>query len=384
MRVTVSLLTTLMVVFLITVPTLGADEGVDSRWLPWMGCWQLTLERFDYDDEWPDDEVFVCLTPRANQMGVGITTWADGAVVLSETLVADGTPYPVEESECTGWRSAEWSGDGERLVMHSELTCENDTARTVSGVSMMVPGSTWVDIQLVASGYRKELIIRRYRRADVEAREAGLDGVVQNPSGSRAAPLTLEDIIEASREVDADILEAMLVESDTTLHVDSQILVQLADSDVPRGIINLMVALSYPDQFEVKSRQAVGGGGGMMAGDDFLYGGTYAPYSYWYPFYFAPLGYYSYAYWASPYGGYYPLTSDDGEYLKPADSGGKVVKGHGYTRVWPKDKAAGYKGDMSRGSGWASSTDSSSSSSGYNSGSGSRSTGRTAKPKNKK
>jgi hypothetical protein len=261
--------------------------------------------------------------------------------------------------------------------MHSELTCENESARTVSGVSMMVPGSTWADIQMIASGYRKELVIRRYRRADREAEEAGLADALEEPWTSPASPLTLEDIIEASRDVDADVLEAMLVESDTRLHVDSESLVQLADANVPVSIIDLMVALAYPTHFEVKSRQALGGGGGggLMAGG---YGGVFDPYSYWYPFYYAPLGYYSYAYWSRPYGGYYDLTPE-----KPADSGGKVVKGQGYTRVWPKKKAAQYGGSMSSGSGWASSSDSSSNSSGYSKGSGSRSTGRTAKPKKK-
>jgi hypothetical protein len=374
-------LATLSLALFITAPALAED--VDTRWQPWLGCWQLTLASYDYDDERPEGEVFVCLSPRANDMGVGITTWVDGTVQFSETLVADGSPYPVEESECEGWRSAEWSGDGERLFMHSELTCENDTARTVSGVSMMVPGSTWVDIQMIASGYRKELVIRRYRRADREAEEAGLADALEEPWSSPVSPLTMEDIIEASRDVDGDVLEAILVESDTRLHVDSESLVRLADSDVPRSIIDLMVALSYPAHFEVNSRQALGGGGGgLMAVDDFLYGGAYDPYSYWYPFYFAPFGYYSYAYWSRPYGGYYLLTGDDD--VKPADSGGKVVKGEGYTRVWPKKKAAQYGGSMSSGSGWASSSDGSSSSSGYSKGSGSRSTGRTAKPKNKK
>jgi hypothetical protein len=368
-----------MAVFWIGAPALGADEGADSRWTPWTGCWQLTLESFDYDDERPESEIFVCLEPRANNMGVGVTTWADGSVVLSETLVADGTPYPLEESECEGWRSAEWSGDGERLFMHSELTCENDTARTVTGVSMIAPGSAWVDIQLVTSGYRKELIVRRYRRADKQAAEAGLEGAVQNPSVSRTAPLNLEDVIEASGKVDADILEALLVESDTSLRVDSQSLVRLADAGVPTGIIDLMVALSYPEYFEVDRRQALGGGAGMPAADDFLYGGTYDPYGYWYPFYYAPLGYYSYAYWSRPYGGYYLLTPDS----KPADAGGKVVKGYGYTRVSPVNRSGGSGGGLSKGSSWGSSSDSSSSSSGYSKGNGSRSTGRTAKPKNK-
>jgi uncharacterized membrane protein YgcG len=386
-RTCFSLLSALMFVFWVTVPAsaqaMGAsDEEIDSRWSPWLGCWQLTLETYDYDDERPEGEVVVCLAPRANDMGVGVTTWADGAVVLTKTLVADGTEYAVDESGCKGWRSAEWSQDGRRLFISSELTCEGASARTISGVSMFLSGETWIDIQLISSGERKELVMRRYRNADMSSTEdweKTPQAAPVSPTARSAAArkLTIENIIEASRKVDAEVLEAMLVESQTTIHVDSQSLVLLADSNVPVGIIDLMVALSYPEQFEIRSREAVGGGGGLSY-DDFLYGGGYDPYGYWYPFYFAPFGYYSYAQWYGGYGGYYLLTPSE----KPADAGGKVVKGHGYTRVWPKDRS----GRASGGSGWFkgdSSSGGQASSSGYSRGSGSGSTGRTAKPKNK-
>jgi hypothetical protein len=385
MRTYFSLLSALMCVLLMAAPASPQAAGTesDSRWSPWLGCWQLTLESRDYDDERPEGEVFVCLSPRANDMGVGVTTWADGAVVLTKTLVADGTEYPVEESGCEGWRSAEWSGDGHRLFMQSKLTCENAIVRTVSGVSMMVPGGTWADIQLIASGDRKELVIRRYRAADMSLTEEW-EEVPQEAPASRSArlsaarALTIDDVIEASRMVDADVLEAILVESDTSIHVDSGSLIRLADSNVPVGIIDLMVALSYPERFEIRSRKAVSGGIGW--GYDDFYGAGYDPYGYWYPFYFAPFGYYSYSYWYRP-GGYYLLTPS--EDIKPIASGGKMVKGHGYASVWPKEPTGKSRGGWFGSGGSSGSSGSKASGEGYSSGSGSRSTGRTAKPKNK-
>jgi hypothetical protein len=383
MRTYFSLLSALTFVLSMAAPARAQAVGaeIDSRWSPWMGCWQLTLESYDYDDERPEGEVFVCLSPRANDMGVGVTTWADGAVVLTETLVADGSQYPVEKSGCEGWRSAEWSRDSRRLFMHSELTCEDATTRTVSGVSMLVSAETWVDIQSIGSGDRKELVIRRYRPADMSLTEEWEEAPQEVPASrsarwSAARALTIDDVIEASSKVDAEVLEGILVESGTSVHVDSRSLIHLADSNVPTNIIDLMVALSYPEHFEVRSREAVSGGGGLGY-DDFIYGPGYDPYGYWYPFYLAPFGYYSYAYLYHPYGGYYLLTPS--EDVKPADSGGKVVKGQGYTRVWPKESTGKSRG----GAGWFGSGGSGASSEGYSSGSGSRSTGRTAKPKNK-
>jgi hypothetical protein len=372
-----------MFVLLMAVPQTVVAEN-DSRWSPWLGCWQLTLESRDYDDERPESEVLVCLSPRANDMGVGVTTWADGVVVLTETLVADGTEYPVQESGCEGWRSAEWSQDGRRLFMQSKLTCENAIARAVSGVSMMVPGGTWADIQLITSGDRKELVIRRYRDADMSLTEEWEEEPAVAPASrsarrSAARALTMDDVIEASRKVDADVLEAILVESDTSIHVDSGSLIRLADSNVPVGIIDLMVALSYPEHFQIRSRKAASGGIGWGY-DDFGYGSGYDPYGYWYPFYLAPFGYYSYSYWYHP-GGYYLLTPSDD--IKPAKAGGKMVKGHGYASVWPKESTGKSKGGASSGWFGSGSSGGEASNKGYSSGSGSRSTGRTAKPKNK-
>ena len=109
------------------------------------------------------------------------------------------------------------------------------------------------------------------------------------------------------------------------------------------------------------------------------------PYAYWYPFYFAPFGYYSYNYWYNPYGGYYLLPPSGGGSVTESTHG-RVVAGKGYSRVWPRERESSGRagrGGYSSGDGYSQSSGSGGgvSQSGY-SGGGS-SSGRTAKPKNK-
>jgi hypothetical protein len=353
-----------------------------------VGCWELTLESINHDDERPDD-VFVCLDPTADNLGVGITTWAEGTVVFSETLVADGGRRETKRAGCRGWQSTEWSGDGHRLFMYSDTTCENDIHRAISGVSFLTPGATWVDIQLISSGLHRELVIRRYRPARREATEEAGEELSEGVAARTARKIAsrdfaIEDIIEAARKVDTEVVEAALVENEARFDLDSEKLIALADSRVAAELIDLMVALSFPEQFEVKSRGASGGGmsgGGFGISDYELLSDASNPYAYWYPFLYAPFGYYSYGY--SRYGGYYLLTPSDN--VAAADSGGRVVSGRGYTRVWPKEAIPRRHGGGFTKGGDNSSSDGSSSSGGVGRGgySGGKSSGRTAKPKNK-
>ena len=81
------------------------------------------------------------------------------------------------------------------------------------------------------------------------------------------------------------------MESGSTFDLNSKTLVQLADAGISPNTIDLMLALAYPERFEI-SRETEGrsyGGGGVDLGYS---------YNYWDTFYFAPFGYY---YWYTPY-----------------------------------------------------------------------------------
>ncbi len=357
-------------VALTAATALAQDEPMDptdlkdTRWLPWIGCWELSEESVNRSDRDMEGVALVCLAPTPDGQGVNITTVANGDVVLQEKFFADGIQRGVDEPGCEGWQSAEWSEDGRRLFLFSDTTCGGDVHRSISGVSLLVPGGYWVDIQSIVSGIRRELVIRRYIPAGSES-----SGVF--------ARLSIDNIIEAADKIDSEAVEAAVIESGTRLHIDSQALLDLADSVVSPKLIDLMVAMSFPERFRIARTesssfsQPIGGAGGYSP---LL--GAHERYGYSYPFYYAPFGYYSY--WYAGYPGYYNLTPD----VTPTASGGRVVNSRGYTKVWPKKPSTRSGGGGFGGVDSSSSSSSSGSASqgGYSRGGGASS--RTAKPKN--
>jgi hypothetical protein len=159
--------------------------------------------------------------------------------------------------------------------------------------------------------------------------------------------LTEDDVIEAVGSVEGTAVEALIVERGDPFVVDADLLVRLDDAGVPDGVIDLMVAVSYPDRFAVKS--------GAMPIDEleeadefaprrrfYMAGGYYNPF--WSGFGFYPryygLGFYDYyGYGYGGYGlgswgyggyGYYPRAI----VVTPrSDTGLRMIKGRqGYTR----------------------------------------------------
>lgn len=298
--------------------TAGASpsEDLDSRWAPWLGCWELVDDErreplIGEADPTKGENVplrgLVCLNPAADGNGVTVTTVAGGEAFLEETLIADGERNPSTKGKCNGWQRTEWSEDGHRLFTNAELTCEEDRKLKVSGLSMMIPRSTWVDIQIVESQAGRAVLIRRYRPADEEdVADVGVDSALTanlavGPSRRAdryavTAPLSADDIAEAASKVAPEALEAAVLEHEEGFDLDAETLVRLDEAGVRSGLIDLMVALSYPEQFEIEAGAGDGSGLGFFALPGTYYGRS-LPYGYGMPYHLAPFGYY---YWYAP------------------------------------------------------------------------------------
>ena len=337
---------------------LAQPSAGDPRWLPWFGCWQLVEEtgaRPSDDFSAFADRVLVCVTPPAGPApatDVVVTTLADGEKVLEETLSADGREHAVDQTECRGRRRIAWSDDGARLFTRAELSCsgQNDDRR-VSGVGLVADGGNWLNLEQVEAGQRAAVTVRRYRRAgDVSTLSAAgptltADLLARARTAAAAAAdadLTIEAVIEAGTVLEPAVLEALLVETGAAFDLDGRTLVRLADGGVSGEITDMLVALSFPENFSVRRAEPAGGGGGGFLSSWSGYG-----YDSWYPYYAAPFGYY---YGWSPYrslygwGDYYYL---DAPYYGAPGSGvgdrsgagrGRVYSGYGYARTGrPRD-----------------------------------------------
>ena len=323
-------------------PAGAQAQSGDERWAPFVGCWELQVQRRPAARQTPDASTEprsarVCVEPEGP--GVVLRTLVADQPALSQTIIADASPRPIVDGACRGTEQAEWSKDGLRLFSRASLTCPGEAARTVSGLVLLAAPDAWIDIQAVTVGGRESVRVRHYRR----------DG---SPAGTRLATagsrMAIDDVVEASGKVTAGALEAALIESRARFALSGGTLIALDDAGVPDSVTDLMVALSYPQSFVVErtsrddrltSVDSFGYAGFYGVDDGFLpflpgvgYGGYlnsayyYAPFGYWYLS--------SYPGFVGGYpGGIIGVGGGGGGTNEAPLEAGRVINGRGYTRV---------------------------------------------------
>ncbi len=332
----------------------AAAQSVDARWAPWMGCWDLLTQQAPRPgDATPGRPVpgrratpvdgerpRVCVEARG--AGVVLRTIVAERPVLEQAIVADGVSRPITEAACRGTERAEWSRDGRRLFSRAELTCPGQPARTVSGMTLFGRDGTWIDTQAVSVGARENVRVRHFRRPSGQAADTPVD----------TRPMTVDDVIEASRAVAAGALEAAVIESRVRFTLTGRTLVALDDAGVPGSVTDLMVAVSYPRAFTV---ERTGHDDRLASFDAFPYAGSWAyglP-SYWgadpyffSPYYFSPFGFSSLGLYPQAFGSGVSFIGVDAGDAPARDTGqGRVIDGRGYTRVRPRDASQGLDRD---------------------------------------
>jgi hypothetical protein len=235
-------------------PARAQDTPVDSRWIAYLGCWES-------QGEGEGTSSTVCFVPAADRAAVDLVTIENGEVVKAEQFIAGGWGARIEtrHGECTGWQSAEWSAISARLYLHMEESCPDWGTRTGTGVIALTRDRQLLYIQGSTVGMKTGVRAQRYREATIdlvvpsEVKDAltlDLDlRAIAQAHAAAAAPLGVDDIVEVSRQLDTDVVEALLVERGGPFTVDAERLVALADARVPSRITDLLIALSYPEAF---------------------------------------------------------------------------------------------------------------------------------------
>jgi hypothetical protein len=342
-----------------------------ARWTPWMGCWRVAEESVEdtaqllasLSDTSGRDQTrnaIVCVTP-SDDGGATITTRVKDVAVLTETIVADGTQRPINEPGCQGWQKAEWSTLGARVFARAEISCSDQPARVVSGMAAMVAGPMWLDAQMIESEGRKSVRVRRYERTAAQPATSSLT-LPRDATTALGRKLTLNEIKEASSKVPVEILQAAVLELGTGGYdLKAKQLMELDAAGVPDGVIDLMIAMSFPKRFVVERASSGGGGFGGFGGFEGMGGmgdpfGDVWPYLAMWPYagmwpymgdyyyssfyraYYSPFGYRNWGYF-DPYiyydrPGFVVVDSGGGGSGTPVSSGdGRVIDGRGYTRI---------------------------------------------------
>lgn len=359
--------TSLLIVLslLASTPAVAQPPATDL-WAPWIGCWVLAGEETRDGAALAMDaggtparlpaaaaRPRICVT-AAGPGAATLTTRVGDRVVHELTLTPDATDRALTDGECRGTQRAEWSPDGRHLYSGASLTCGGDAGtRRVSGIALLTNDTTWLDVQSVTIGDRASVRVRRYRRATDRQAAVG---------ARRGTPFTASDVRTASGRVSPLALEAALVEGGLGFIVSKAQLLEFADANVPEAVVDVVVALSYPERFVVeRDTPAFMGSGGYT--DPYFLGWALG-----YPFWFDnwmyatrpygmlfpgdPYGAFGYAY-GGPYdtrvwlpsGGLGGIAGGGGrpDTRQEPSGNGRVVNGQGYTRIRPR--TAGEDGD---------------------------------------
>jgi hypothetical protein len=386
-------------------------SSAEARWQAWIGCWAPVSDQGTSTAN-PAAQV-LCVVPAGSGSSIELTTITDGKVVERERVDADGVRRDVQKDGCKGFETASFSGDSRRIYLHSDYMCTGDVHRSSTGLIAMTAENEWIDIQTVNVGDARALRVTRYRSVEPAAVPAGIAGLVGPETMATStiriaasAPLTMQEIFDVSSHVDAAALEALVLERRPTFPLDAASLTELGDAGLPVAVIDLLIALAYPDRFEVTLSER---GGALRPAQHIVpvqtgnsYPASYDPFqwdryrSFGYGrYYYSPFGYsrldglYPNGYgigYGNGYGGSRPLIIVVSQ-SELSRSRPQLVRGQGYTRTRSS------RPSVSRGSTSGNSTSSgktskgktstgSSSTGGTSTGSASGSTGRQAKPRN--
>ncbi|MEO7361685.1 MAG: hypothetical protein ABI120_15245, partial [Gemmatimonadaceae bacterium] len=425
---------------LVTAPFASAFAQTaqpELRWRALTGCW--VPEESTVVGANAVNNTMVCIAPVAGTASADVATIVNKQVLHTDRIDASGQRIVKTVDKCPGWETATWSDDKNRLLLRSEFDCGDNVKVKGSGVFGIDGDGNWVQVQGTSVGTNAGARVVRYRAADVALAEgtvlkdsAMVQTVAAAPSSSLGwfrqlsghAP-TVAAVLEVSKNVDESVAQAWLSEFGKPEKLSAKELVAMSDAGMPSNLIDMMVAMSYPERFQLQARSESGvgsdarpinanfntrGNGISQACFDDLdrfgslgygsrldqlncnrYGSRYQPYG-MYPFSYLGFGGLGYGYGNYGYGGYgtnyygnSPIVIVTRGSDEPARPRGKAVVGGGYTR---QPTSSGDGGSSPRSTGSSGNGSSSSGASGAWSPASSSSSGsstaeppRTAKPR---
>ena len=403
----------------------------ELRWRAFAGCW--VPEANTAIGANATTGTMVCIAPVAGTQSADVATIVNKQVLHTDRLNASGEHIAKTVDKCPGWESATWSEDRNRLLLRSQFDCGDSIKVKGSGVFSVDADGNFVQVQGTSVGANGGARVVHYRPADVMLAQgtvltdsAMVQTVATEPSASAAwirqaagrAP-SVGAVLDLSKHVDEAVAQAWLSEFGKPEKLSAKDLVAMSDAGMPSSLIDMMVAMTYPERFQLQARNAnnaearpVNANAAMMnraasCYDEFdrfgyLYGsrlgrmdcyryGVPSGYYGTYPFGYG-LGYglgYGYGGYGNTYYGNSPIVivtrGDGGGAAQPR---GRAVVGGGYTRERTSgddgSSAPRTSGSGSSGTGSSSSTSGAGTFSPASSSSSSGSSGgeeRTAKPR---
>lgn len=251
-------------------PALTAQESAGPHWAAWNGCWRPLNAPLTASGDATSE---VCVQPTAAGDGATFVVFENGQVKHREFVSSAGKHTPKQGDDCAGWESGVWSRDGRRLLLNSELSC-GTTKVAASAVFAMTPTGDWLELRGSTMGGQTKVQAVRYRptgrvlKGDPSAEVVAYTAESGSAKYSRreaGLPVSTDAVLEVSKAVATPVAEAWLNELQQGFKVSGRELTRLADAGLPSRVIDLMVALTYPEVFSVQHTAGTGVGLGAQA-----------------------------------------------------------------------------------------------------------------------
>ncbi|MEO7999676.1 MAG: hypothetical protein ABI852_19650, partial [Gemmatimonadaceae bacterium] len=381
-----------------------------ARWMPFSGCWV------------PEENAaigsnavvgtMVCIAPVAGTQSADVATIVNRQVLHTDRINVTAAHVDKTIDKCPGWETAAWSADGRRLLMRSEFACGDSVKVKGSGVFSLNSDGEFVHVQGTSVGLNASARVVRYRSADVALAsgtvltDSAMVRTVPAENGfamtsvrqATGGPVSVDAVLDLSKQVDQQVAQAWLSEFGKASKLSAKELVAMSNAGMPAELIDMMVAMSYPERFQLQARDASGSGARPTNADfrtdnrptcaydqyDLMYmsrfdqmncvnrfGSMYGVYPFGYlsgwRYGYGNFGYNGYGYGNNYYGNspIVIVTRPSGD--DTPQPRGRAVKGGGYTQSsgsgpsYPKPTSSGSSSSSSSGSSSGSSTGSSSS-----------------------
>jgi len=190
------------------------SAGEDSRWYPWIGCWERSGDGASAS---ASSSALTCVRPGTGT-SADIVTIANGTVESRERLVVDGLPHAIDKDGCHGSQTASWSESGNRIYIGAAYSCSDNLHGRSTRMFSILPSGVWLEVRDVHAGGGWVETVTRFHDAglpasvpaDIRSEISHRELAVATARAAASAPVTANDIAEATRSVDTVVVQSWL------------------------------------------------------------------------------------------------------------------------------------------------------------------------------
>ena len=226
----------------------AAAPAPSSGWLAWEGCWRALGEE--------NSSSLLCIVAEGN--GARLITVVNGAAQEEMRVISDGIARPFSQEGCQGTQQAQWSADGQRLFVNSDMICGQTVRRAVSGIMTMQSRTGWTNVEAVTAGTQTSTRVIRYIAVETSEIPESIAAPLranrlarETARYSATAQIDLADVKEAASRTSEAAVTTWLTAMNQPFDLTGKELIGLADEGVSPAVIDVLVAVSNPQYFAV-------------------------------------------------------------------------------------------------------------------------------------